>query len=89
MTTRTVIINFPYADELEQLIDITGRDELYRAIGYLTVWNRADYNDVVIHFRDITRDQPELLAVYGGAEGRRYVIGAVFSPSSKAFGFHS
>lgn len=89
MTTRTIVINFPEPDEMVKLIEIVGRDNLYDALGHLVSWNREDYQSVVIHFRDFTRDQPELIAVYGGAEGRRYVIGAVYNTNSKAFGFHS
>lgn len=77
---RTIRLNFD-ADAVERLANVKS------AIARLALWAFNTYPVVEIH-RDGGTD---LIAVYSDPSNldRRYVIGAVWSDSTKSYSFHS
>lgn len=80
------------AVEMTQIAEATGCAQFWQALGYLVQWNQT-FGVVDLFAIDPggQHGAPELQAVYRKAHGEPigYVIGAVWNPDSKQFGFHS
>lgn len=82
MTTRTVTLHLSPGEKAE-IWEHTDRNELHRAIGYLSSW-ALEYPKVTI-YRD---GETDLVAVYFNEKDERaYVIGAIWHDDH--YGFHS
>lgn len=86
MTDRTIRIGLD-ADTIVNIAEITGNAELFKAIGYLSMWNLSHaYCEIIGGVYD---GNPELVATYrrDPAGPITYQIGAVWHDDH--FGFHS
>ena len=85
MRTINLLID---SDDMAEVMDAVHALQLKQAIGYLVSWGIDGYSVV-----DIRRDgKTDLLAVYYNLRtpaDRRFVIGAVWSDSTKSYSFHS
>ena len=84
MRTINLLID---SDDMAEAMDAVHALQLKQAIGYLVSWGIDGYSVV-----DIRRDgKTDLLAVYTDPANsdRRFVIGAVWSDSTKSYSFHS
>ena len=84
MRTINLLID---SDDMAEVMDAVHALQLKQAIGYLSLWGFPSFPVVDIH----PDGKTDLLAVYTdpARPDRRYVIGAVWSDSTKSYSFHS
>ena len=77
----STITLFLQPEVLDAIVEITGRENLYKAIGYLATW--GGFQTVSIY----SDGKADLIAVYSQDGVRGYTIGAIWD--GIRYGFHS
>lgn len=89
MEERTVTLNVDWTKiyvDWTKISGLTPYDELYRAIGRLSMWSLESFPKCIISNDGLT----DLVAVYLNEEDRkRFVIGAIWRDKEKQYTFHS